>query len=174
MKRQQERLFVMDNLQRGKLILKAVPAGETEKKVVMLLLKFAKTASADELTDKVRNMPYELSNDIEAEKAAIFMAAFQKLGATAAFLPHKSETPIPETPAPVQRDPNFSFDSFSDEDTPPPAIHVKPPKKNGTRRLTMILVFILLLLSIGYLAWQLWPDFGNKVQELINTLKQLL
>jgi hypothetical protein len=140
----------------------------------MLLSTFAKTASADELTEKVRNTPYELSNDIEAEKAAIFMAAFQKLGATAAFLPHKSETPTPETAAPVQREPNFSFDSFSEEDMAPPAIHVKPPTKNGTRRLTMILVFILFLLSIGYLAWQLWPAFGDKVQELINNLKQLL
>jgi len=42
----------MNNAQRGKLILQEVPAGEVEKKVVMLLLKFAKSASVEELTNK--------------------------------------------------------------------------------------------------------------------------
>jgi cell division septal protein FtsQ len=56
-----------------------------------------------------------------------------------------------------------------DETTPPP-IHVKQPK-NGVRRLTMILVIILLLLSVGFLIWQLWPVIGDKVQEMISFLK---
>jgi hypothetical protein len=38
----------------------------------------------------------------------------------------------------------------------------------------MILVSILLLLSLGYLAWQLWPILGDKVRELWSSLKQLL
>ena len=159
----------MDNIQRGKLILKSVPGGEAEEKVVRLLLKFAKTASAMELTQKVRNVPYTLSNDIEAEKARMFIEAFQKCGATAAFIPHVAEKPAAEQSAPVQRPPVFSFESdpsYTDEATPPP-IQVKPPK-NGVRRLTMILVIILLLLSFGFLIWQLWPVIDDRIQEIIN------
>ena len=162
----------MDNTQRGKLILKAVPAGDVEEKIVRLLLKFAKTASAIELTKKVRNTPYVLSNDIEAEKAHMFIEAFQKCGATAEFILHVTEKPAAEQSAPVPRPPVFSFESdpsFMDEATPPP-IPVRSPK-NGVRRLTMILVIILLLVSLGFLTWQLWPVIGVKIQELINFLK---
>jgi phosphotransferase system glucose/maltose/N-acetylglucosamine-specific IIC component len=35
----------------------------------------------------------------------------------------------------------------------------------------MILVIILLLVSLGFLTWQLWPVIGDKLQELINFLK---
>ena len=162
----------MDEAQRGKLILKAVPGREAEKKVVMLLLKFAKTASADELTEKVRNTPYELSNDIEAKKAVIFIEAFENCGATAVFIPHLTATPTPEKFTPVQRPPVFSFDSDApspDKATAPP-IQVKP-KKNGVRRLTMMLVVVLLFLSVGFLIWQLWPVIGAKIQEMITFLK---
>ena len=162
----------MDNTQRGKLILKAVPAGEAEEKVVMLLLKFAKTASAIQLTQKVRNAPYELSNNIEAEKAVMFVEAFQKCGATAVFIPHVTEKPAAETFTPVQRQPEFSFDfdSPATEKATPPPDSVKP-KKNGVRRLTMILVTILFFLSLGFLTWQLWPVLGDKFQELVNYFK---
>lgn len=162
----------MDNIQRGKLILKSVPGGEAEEKVVMLLLKFAKTASAMQLVQKVRNLPYTLSTDIEAEKAHMFIEAFQKCGATAVFIPHVTEKPAAEQSAPVQRPTVFSFESdpsYMDEATPPP-ITVKP-QKNGVRRLTMILVIILLLLSFGFLIWQLWPVIGDKIQEIINLIK---
>ena len=162
----------MDTTERGKLILKAVPAGEAEEKVVRLLLKFAKTASAIELTQKVRNPPYELSRNIEAEKAAIFIEAFQNCGATAVFIPHMTEKPAPEKLAPVQRRPVFSFEldpASADEDTPLP-IKVTP-KKNGVRRLTMVLVIILFLLSLSFLTWQLWPIIGLKLQEIITFLK---
>jgi hypothetical protein len=87
----------MSNIQRGQLILKEVPAGEVEKKVVTLLLKFAKNATVEELTEKVRNTPYTLSNDIAAEKAVLILEAFQKLGATAVFIPHVTEKPAAES-----------------------------------------------------------------------------
>lgn len=167
-----ERLFVMDKTQRGKLILKTVPAGEVEKKVVMLLLKFSKGASADTLTEKIRNTPYELSNDIEAQKAVMFIEAFQKCGATAVFIPHVTAKPIVEKFTPVKKQPDFSFGSPSTDKAAPPPIRVKP-EKNGVRRLTMTLVIILLLLSFGYLTWQLWPILGVKIQELVAHLKQL-
>ncbi|MGD8963353.1 MAG: hypothetical protein PVF29_06810 [Desulfobacterales bacterium] len=162
----------MDNTQRGRLILKAVPAGEVEEKVVRLLLKFAKTASAIELTKKVRNTPYVLSNDIEAEKALMFIEAFQNCGATAEFILHVTEKPTAEQSVPVPKTPVFSFESdssFMDEETPPP-IYEKS-SKNGVRRLTMILVIILLVVSLGFLTWQLWPVIGVKMQELITFLK---
>lgn len=162
----------MDSTQRGKLVLKAVPAGKAEEKVVRLLLKFAKTASAIELTQKVRNTPYVLSHDIEAEKALMFIEAFQKCGATAAFILDAADKPAAEPSASVPRPSVFSFGSdasFMDQATPPP-IHVMPPK-NRVRRLTMILVTILLLLSLGFLTWQLWPVIGDKFQELIRFVK---
>jgi hypothetical protein len=163
----------MTHAQRGKLILKEVPAGEVEKKVVMLLLKFAKNASIEELTEKIKNAPYALSNDIAAEKAVLLLEAFQKLGATAVFVPHMTEEPAAEPYTPVDSEPRFTFRSSpAPEEEPLP---VQPAaKKNGTRRLAMILVSILLLLSLGYLAWQLWPILGDKVRELWSSLKQLL
>jgi hypothetical protein len=46
-------------------------------------------------------------------------------------------------------------------------------KKNGGRRLTLTLVSLLLILSLAYLAWQLWPMLGDKIIELWSYLKQL-
>ena len=162
----------MSNVERGKLILKEVPTGEVEKKVVMLLLKFAKSASVEELTEKVRNTPYALSNDIAAEKAVLILEAFQKFGATAVFIPHMTEMPDAEPFTPAISEPRFTFHPPPDlEEEPPP---VQPAaKKNGSRRLTVILVTILLLLSLGYLAWQLWPLLQDKIIELWSYLKQL-
>ncbi|MGW8304150.1 MAG: hypothetical protein ACWGNO_18875, partial [Desulfobacterales bacterium] len=150
----------MSNVKRGKLILKEVPAGEVEKKVVMLLLKFAKNATVEALTQKVRNTPFALSNDIAAEKAILLLEALQKFGATAVFIPHVTEKPANEPITPFKSEPRFTFNPQPDfEEEPPP---VKPAaKKNGSRRLTVILVTILLLLSLGYLAWQLWPLIGD-------------
>jgi hypothetical protein len=163
----------MSNGQRGKLVLQEVPLGEIEKRVVMLLSKFAKSSSPEELTAKVRNTPYALSNDIPAEKALIVLEALQKLGATAAFVPHAPVQPPAEQITAVERAPRFTFD-------PPPLPEEEPlavqpePRKNGTRRLVMTLVTILLLLSLGFLAWQLWPVVGDTIRELWSYLKQLL
>ncbi len=163
----------MSNGQRGKLVLQEVPTGEIEKRVVMLLLKFAKSASVEELTEKVRNTPYALSNDIAAEKAVLILEAFQKLGATAVFIPHMTEEPAAEPYTPVESEPRFTFRPSPDLEEDP--LPVQPAaKKDGIRRLTMILVTILLILSLGYLAWQLWPILGDKVRELWSSLKQLL
>jgi hypothetical protein len=173
----------MSTIERGKLILREVPDGEAEKKVVMLLSKFAKSASIEELTEKVRNTPYALSNDIAAEKAVLILEAFQKFGATAVFIPHMTEKPAAETVTPVKMESEpeqrFTFHPSSDfQEEPPPAQPAakaqKAAKKNSRRRLTVILITILLLLSLGYLAWQLWPVFGEKVIELWSYLKQLL
>ena len=164
----------MSNVERGKLVLKEVPAGEVEKKVVMLLSKFAKTASVEELTEKVRNTPYALSNDITAEKAVLILEAFQKIGATAVFVPHMTEKPSAEPVTPYTPEPRFTFEPRSDlEEKPPPPVQ-PAAKKNGSRRLTVTLITILLILSMGYLAWQLWPIFGDKVVVLWEYLKQLI
>jgi hypothetical protein len=168
----------MSNVERGQLILKEVPTGEVEKKVVMLLSKFAKSASIEELTEKVRNTPYTLSNDIAAEKAVLILEAFQKIGVTAVFIPHMTEKPAAEPFTPVKSEPRFTFDPRPDfEEKPPPvqpAAKKNGSRKNGSRRLTVILVTILLLLSLGYLAWQLWPVLGDKILELWSYLKQLI
>jgi len=173
----------MSNDQRGKLILKEVPTGEIEKKVVMLLSKFAKSASVEELTEKVRRPPYALSNDISAKKAVLILEAFQKLGATAVFVPHRVEKPAvePFTPLEPAVEPFTPLESerpftFSLPEVPEEApFAVQPaPKKNAFRRLTTFLVTILLILSLGYLAWQLWPIVGDKIPEFISYLKQLL
>ena len=164
----------MSNGQRGKLVLQEVPSGEVEKKVVMLLSRFAKSASPEKLTAKVRNTPYALSKDIPAEKALIILEALQKLGATAAFVPHAPLHPPDEqiTVAEMKPEPRFTFD-------PSPLLEEKPlsvqpkPRKNGTRRLVITLITILLLLSMGYLAYQLWPILGDKIRELWSYLKQL-
>jgi cell division septal protein FtsQ len=84
-----------------------------------------------------------------------------------------AEEPAAEPYTPVESEPRFTFRSSpAPEEEPLP---VQPAaKKNGTRRLAMILVSILLLLSLGYLAWQLWPILGDKVREWVSYLKQLL
>ena len=163
----------MSDAQRGKLILQEVPSGEVEQKVVRLLLKFAKNASVEALTEKVRNTPYFLSNDIEADKAILILEAFQKLGATAVFVPHRFKEPAAEPYTPVELEPRFTFrsETLPDETPLPPA--QPAAKKNGMRRLTIFLVTILLILSLGYLTWQLWPMVGDKVLDFISHLKQL-
>ena len=163
----------MSNLERGKLVLKEVPAGEIEKKVVLLLLKFAKTATVEELTEKVRNTPYALSNNIAAEKAVLMLEAFQKLGATAVFIPHMTEKPAAKPVRSFTPEPRFTFDPTSNLEEKPPPVRPKA-KKNGSRRVTVTLITILLILSLGYLAWQLWPIFGDKVMQLWSYLKQLI
>ena len=165
----------MNSAERGKLVLQEVPAGEVEKKVVMLLLKFAKNASVEELTKKVRNTPYTLSKNIAAEKAVLMLEAFQKIGATAAFVPHMTEKPAAEEFTPVISEPRFTFGPAADlDESPPPDQPPAKTKKNGGRRLTLTLVIILLILSLGYLAWQLWPMLGDKINELWSYLKQLI
>ena len=163
----------MSNVERGKLVLKEVPAGEVEKKVVMLLSKFAKTASVEESTEKVRNTPYALSNNIAAEKAVLILEAFQKLGATAVFIPHMTEKPAATPATPIKPEPRFTFDPAPDFEKEPPPVQPAAKKSRG-RRLTVSLITILLILSLGYLSWQLWPIFGDKVMELWSYLKQLL
>ena len=162
----------MSNGHRGKLVLQEVPSGEIEKKVVMLLSKFSKSASPENLTAKVRNTPYTLSNDIPAEKALILMEALQKLGATAAFVPHAPLQPPAEQITVVEPEPRRTF-------APPPFAEKEPlsarpdPGKKGSRRLVTTLITILLLLCLGYLAYLLWPILGDKVLELGSSIKQL-
>ena len=164
----------MNNAERGKLVLQEVPSGEVEKKIVTLLLKFAKSASVEELTEKVRNTPYTLTNNIAAEKAVLLLEAFQKIGATAVFIPDMTENPAAEPFTPVISEPRFTFGPATDlEEAPPPVQPAAKKKKNGGRRLTMTLITILLILSLGYLTWQLWPILGDKVIELWSYLKQL-
>jgi len=103
----------------------------------------------------------------------LILEAFQNLGATAVFVPHRFEEPAAEPFTPVESEPRFTFRSreVSEENRLP----VQPAaKKNGMRRLTTFLVTTLLILSLGYLAWQLWPVVGDKVLELVTQLKQLL
>jgi hypothetical protein len=170
-----ERPTAMNSAERGKLVLQEVPSGEVEKKVVLLLLKFAKSASVEVLTEKVRNTPYTLSKNITAEKAVLMLEAFQKIGATAVFIPHMTEKPAAEPFAPVISDPRFTFDPVADlEEAPPSDKPAGKKKKNGSRRMTLTLITILLILSLGYLAWQLWPILGDKVIEFWSYLKQLL
>jgi len=162
----------MSNGQRGRLVLQEVPSGEVEQRIVTLLSKFAKSVSPEELTAKIRNTPYALSNDIPAEKALILLEALQKLGATAAFVPHATaQTPV-EQITEIERAPRFTFDASPLEKEEPPAVQPEP-RKNGSRRLVMTLITILLLLSMGYLAWQIWPIVGDTVRELWSYLKQL-
>jgi hypothetical protein len=167
-----ERPTVMSNGHRGKLVLQEAPSGEVEKKVVMLLSQFAKSATREQLTEKVRNTPYFLSNDIPAEKALIILEALQKLGATAAFVPHVPLEQPDEEITVVEPEPRRTFNApLMTEERPP---FVQPePRKNSTRRLVGFLVTILLLLSLGYLAYQLWPFLGDSVGELISYIKQL-
>ena len=162
----------MSNGYRGKLVLQEVPSGEVEKKVVMLLSKFAKSVTTETLTAKVRNTPYALSNDIPAEKALIILEALQKLGATAAFVPHAPSQPA-EEPIPVMGpESRFTFDASPLSEKEPPPVQPEP-RKNGTRRLVIALITIIFFLSMGYLAYQLWPFVGDRVRELWTSLKQL-
>jgi hypothetical protein len=162
----------MSNGHKGKLVLQEVPTGEVEKKVVLLLSKFAKSASPEKLKAKVRNTPYFLSNDIPAEKALLLMEALQKLGATAAFVPHAPLQPPAEQITVVEPKPRRTFDRPPLVEEDPLSVQPKPGK-NGSRRLVITLITILFLLSSGYLAYQLWPVLGDKVRELGSYLKQL-
>ena len=162
----------MRNEHRGKLVLQEAPSGEVEKKVVMLLSKFAKNTSHEKLTANVRNTPYTLSKDIPAEKALLLLEALQKLGATAAFVPHAPLQQPAEQITVVEPEPRRTFDRHPLVEEEP--LSVQPePGKNGSRRLVITLITILFLVSLGYLAYQLWPILGDKVRELVSYLKEL-
>jgi len=163
----------MSNAQRGKLILKEVPAGEVERKVVMLLSKFTKSLSIEELNEKVRNTPYALSNDIAAEKAALIIDAFQKAGATAVFVPRVTPKPTAAQFTPAESEPRFTMSTAPISQEKP--LHVRPqPQKNSIRRLVMVLITVLFLLSLGYLTWQLWPIIGDKIMAGWDTFKNFI
>ena len=168
----------MSNGRKGKLVIQEIPTGEVERSVVRLLLKFAKNASVNELRHKVRRTPYTLSNNIEAEKAALLVEAFEKFGATVAFIPHVVEElveePVAEPFKPVVSEPRFVMGppivaKQSASDGP---LHPQSPK-SSVRNLTLFLVFILMMLSFGFLAWQLWPIVGDKIQAFVSNLKHL-
>jgi hypothetical protein len=162
----------MRNEHTGKLVLQEAPSGEVEKKVVMLLSKFAKNTSHEKLTANVRNTPYTLSKDIPAEKALLLLEALQKLGATAAFVPHAPLQQPAEQITVVEPEPRRTFDRPPLAEEEP--LSVQPgPGKNGSRRLVITLITILFLVSLGYLAYQLWPILGDKVRELVSYLKEL-
>lgn len=165
----------MHNGLRGKLVLQEVPTGQVEKQVVRLLLQFAKNASVEQLTNKVRRTPYTLSDNIEAEKAALMIEAFEKFGATAAFVPNVSAKPVAERFTPFESAPR-SFvrpASVPRQSTYGRSLQ-QPVPKTDIRNLVIFLVFILMLLSFGFLAWQLWPFLKGQIQELVSYLKQLV
>ena len=156
----------MSNSKRGILVLKEVPRGEAEEKVVKFLSRFSKRGTVERLKKKVRNTPFILSRDIPAEKAELIVEALQKLGASTTFVPH---TP---SPRPFTEE-NTTFES-SDIFVPEPPRRSKEkffpgepvPKKNGARRRIMILTAILLILSLGFLAWQFYPLIVDKLHNL--------
>jgi len=165
----------MHNGLRGKLVLQEVPTGEVEKQVVRLLLQFAKNASVEQLTNKIRRTPYTLSDNIDAEKAALFIEAFEKFGATAAFVPHTAAKPVAERFTPFESEPRSFMRpaSVSSQSTYARSLQPPPPKAS-VRNLVLFLIFILLLLSFGFLAWQLWPFLKDQIQGLVFYLKQLI
>ena len=164
----------MSNGRRGKLVLQDVPTGQVEKKVVRLLLQFAKNASVEQLTQKVRRTPYTLSNDIEAEKAALIIEAFEKFGAMAAFVPHVTAEPSAEWFTAVESEPRFVMrpPTVSRKSAYGGPIQPQSPK-TSVRNIVIFFVFILMVLSFGFLAWQLWPVVKGEIQGLVSYLKQL-
>jgi hypothetical protein len=164
----------MSNGRRGKLVLQEVPTGQVEKKVVRLLLQFAKSASVEQLTQKVRRTPYTISNDIEAEKAALIIGAFEKFGAMAAFVPHAPAEPVAEWFTPVESEPRFVMrpPAVSKQSASGGTIQPQSPKPS-VRNIVIFFVFILMMLSFGFLAWQLWPVVKGEIQGWVSYLKQL-
>jgi hypothetical protein len=166
----------MSNEVKGKLVLQEVPSGAVEKKVVRLLLQFAKSASIEELTQKVRRTPYTLSKNIEAEKAALIIEAVEKLGAAAVFVPfsYAPAKPAVERFTAVESEPRFVMGPSAVSTQAAYGGPVRPqPANSGVRKLITALIAFLMMLSFGFLAWQLWPFVGGKIQEWVSYLKQL-
>ena len=156
----------MSNSNRGILVLKEVPGEEVEEKVVNFLSRFSKKGTVEQLRKKVRNTPFILSKDISTEKAQLIVEVLQKLGASTSFVPHTPSI-IPST------EENAAFEKSDIYVTSPyrtlrrkhsPG---KPdPKKSAARRRITILTIILLILSLGYLAWQFYPLVVKKLQTI--------
>jgi len=154
----------MNNGQKGILLLEAVPTGDTEKKVVVFLSKFAKNTTPERIAAKVKQTPYVLSKNISAEMALKIVKALLQLGASAVFVPHVSTD--------ITTKSKLSFETSDRYDPVPPPLprarRLAIPKKpqNGKKRLISILVLILLLMSLSFLAWQLYPFLVNKLHDL--------
>jgi tetratricopeptide (TPR) repeat protein len=138
---------------RGKLYLKDVPEGEIEQKLVAFLLNLLKTVSPDQLTQKVRKTPFVLSRDISAEKGRKLMDALQKLGASAAFVPHVSVEPSADRVRPGE---STEIPAHSTTSAPKNMPLPTRPKlqKNRTKQPIIILITILFVFSLSFFIWQ--------------------
>jgi hypothetical protein len=47
------------------------------------------------------------------------------------------------------------------------------PAKTSVRNIVIFLVFILMMLSFGFLAWQIWPVVKGEIQGFVSYLRQL-
>ena len=157
----------MSDGKKGILILKELPGGEAEKKVLAFLLRFTKkTAAHEQLRQKIKNTPFVLSKDIPLEKANLISEALHKLGASTTFVPHTSDRRPPAEEAPAyQRSKMYTSIPQSTLDKEP-LPDQRGPKKNAARRRITLLTIILLILSLGFLAWQFYPLISEKLQSL--------
>ena len=95
----------MEGAQRGKLILEAVPNREVEQNVVIYLSRLTRHVPPEVLAAKITRTPIILSKNILAEQGVKIAADLEKLGASAAFIPHGARgTGVKQTlakPSPV-------------------------------------------------------------------------
>lgn len=160
----------MDDIQRGRLILKEAKGEDVEAKVISYLLKIIKNISPEDLTAKVRNAPLLLAKNIpvnHGEKIASDLVVF---GADAFFVPHKTIKPEPVITEPPKSDEDLN------EKTSFSSIYAaKEPVSGGQAKRSWIRTILLLLAlfcAIGFLVYQYYPEIfhGEIFQTLIKTV----
>jgi len=76
----------MSEQSRGELILKGVPSGEVEQKVITFLAQNFKKVSQDKVAEMVKKAPVVLSKNVSQKVGPRMVAKLEELGAAAAYM----------------------------------------------------------------------------------------
>jgi tetratricopeptide (TPR) repeat protein len=159
----------MEDIQRGRLILKEAKGEDVEAKVVSYLLKIVKNISPEDLTAKVRNAPLLLAKNIPSNHGEKIASDLVGFGADAFFEPHK-----PIKPEPVKAEPPESDKSINEKNSFSSTYASKAPVSGGQAKhswIRTILLLLALFCAIGFLVYQYYPEIFHG--EIFSTLKKM-
>ena len=92
--------------------------------------------------------------------------ALHKLGASTTFVPHTSKRRPPAEEAPAYQRSKMYTPKLQPSPDKETLADQRGPNKIEARRRILLLTIILLILSLGFLAWQFYPLISEKLQSL--------
>jgi tetratricopeptide (TPR) repeat protein len=167
----------MNSDRKGKLILKSVPGGEVERKVIAYLTPLMKNISPELLAAKIKKAPLILSRNITAEQGLKIAASLKKIGANAAFVPHTQEEALPKR-TPMAKPTGQGMVAKSPSPSKSPAPTIKPSQPRRMKWVRVAFASLFLIFSLSLLAWRLYPHLvhqgsDNEIAQAKTTLPRI-